>query len=105
MSGMRGRSLFDNNTKGKRPMFERWKRHFSSEQNKEQGNTTTEIIPSPTGNTILFLYDEVDSALWYDLAAHIDTLVLRLPDIFEWKYYLYPIPGTRKESKYEAFIR
>jgi hypothetical protein len=81
-------------------MFEQmWKR-----SRKEASNNHESVMPpAETGNTILFLYDEEESTLWYDLAPHINTLVVRLPDVFTWKYYRYPVQ-RQGESHYQAFI-
>jgi hypothetical protein len=80
-------------------MFEQMKQFFSSnEENKQK----TVLVPEPTGNTILFLYDEADRDLWYDLAPHISTLVLRMPDVWSWKYYHYTPTG---EGQHEAYVR
>jgi hypothetical protein len=81
-----------------------WNRSSSSKLTNEQAQTATLIVPEHTGNTIVFLYDEVDRDLWYDLSPHINTLILRLPDVFAWKYYHYPIIPNRNKSEHEAFV-
>jgi hypothetical protein len=84
-------------------MFEQiWKHLPVFKQNHEQENTT-QVVPIEAGNTILFLYDEVDCDLWYDLAPHINTLILRLPESLVWKYYLYPVQ-RRSENQYATFM-
>ncbi len=84
-------------------MFEQVKQLFSSKQENEQEQKADLVIPEPTGKTILFLYDGADRDLWYDLAPHINTLVLRLPDVFTWKYYHYPVVPTQ-QGQHEAFV-
>jgi hypothetical protein len=80
-------------------MFEQiWKR--SPKQNHEN---TAQVRPADTGNTILFLYDEADQNLWYDLAPHLSTLILRLPSALVWKYYRYPVQRGG-ENHHEAFV-
>jgi hypothetical protein len=84
-------------------MFKLFKKDQTTSGNNQE-QTTALVLSEHTGNAIVFLYDEVDSDLWYDLAPHINTLVLRLPDVFEWKYYRYPTPAIRDRSQHEAFV-
>jgi hypothetical protein len=84
-------------------MFELITKRFTREK-QEPEKTTALQVPEPSGNTIVFLYDDADRDLWYDLAPHINTLVLRSPNVFSWKYYCYPTPMTRGESQHEAFV-
>jgi hypothetical protein len=83
-------------------MFEQMFKKGRKETSNNHENTTL-VVPAETANTILFLYDEGDQDLWLDLAPHINTLVLRLPDGFTWKYYMYPVQ-RQGESHYQAFI-
>src|SRR5262249_1940071 len=84
-------------------MFDFLKKDQSKAGNDQE--QTTELVQAElTSNTIVFLYDDLDRVLWYDLAVHINTLILRLPDVFQWKYYLYPAAATRGESKHEEFV-
>jgi hypothetical protein len=83
-------------------MFEQMFKKGKTQASNEQENTAP-VVPADRGNTILFLYDEVDQDLWLDLAPHINTLVLRLPDVLVWKYYMYPVQ-RRNERHYDAFV-
>jgi hypothetical protein len=80
-------------------MFE----HFFT-KNTQSDNGQTLMIPEPTGNTIIFFHHEADRDLWNDLAPHIHTLVLRLPNLFKWKYYYYRSRTISSESKHEEFV-
>jgi hypothetical protein len=83
-------------------MFEQIFKKGKTQASNEQENTA-QVVPAETANTILFLYDEVDQDLWLDLAPHINTLVVRLPDVLVWKYYMYPVQ-RRNERHYETFV-
>jgi hypothetical protein len=83
-------------------MFEQIFKKGKTQASNEQENTA-QVVPAETGNTILFLYDEGDQDLWLDLAPHISTLILRLPDVLVWKYYRYPVQ-KRSESHSETFV-
>lgn len=89
-------------TKGNKAMFETFLGRGKAQSDNEQ-QTQLRML-GPSSSTILFLYDEMDHALWSDLAPHIQTLALLMPSFFEWKYYLYPLPRTQIESKYKAFV-
>ena len=56
-------------------MFEFFKKDQTKSGNNQE-QTTALVLSEHTGNAIVFLYDEVDSDLWYDLAPHINTLEL-----------------------------
>jgi hypothetical protein len=83
-------------------MFEQMFKKGKTQASNEQENTAP-VVPADRGNTILFLYDEGDQDLWLDLAPHINTLILRLPDVLVWKYYMYPVQ-RRNERHYETFV-
>jgi hypothetical protein len=83
-------------------MFEQMFKKGKTQASNEQENTA-QVVPAETGNTILFLYDEGDQDLWLDLAPHINTLVVRLPDVLVWKYYRYPVQ-RRNERHSETFV-
>lgn len=86
-------------------MFEKFfKKDNTPQAGNDQEQTAEVVQAAPTSNAIVFLYDQVDRDLWYDLALHINTLVLRLPDVFTWKYYCYLASMTSGENKYEAFL-
>jgi hypothetical protein len=84
-------------------MFDFFKKDQTKSGNHQE-QTTALVLSEHTGNTMVFLSDEVDGDLWYDLAPHIKTLVLRLSDVFEWKYDRYPTPAIRDRSQHEAFV-
>lgn len=68
---------------------------------------TAEIVPVetvPTRNAIVFLYHELDQAVFSELYIHIEALMARLGSAFTWKCYLYPTYLT-KEGAHEAFVK
>ncbi len=95
-------------------MFEKLLTHISAkadtntkEQTGADGNQEgmgTVLLETTGGNTVLFLHDEADSHLWYELAPHIDLVTLHFPNLFTWKYYCYRHATKSGEGKYEAFL-